>query len=330
MKVLITGANGFIGSHLTEALLDKGYSVRCLLRKTSDLSWLAPLEEKSSGRLEFVYGDICDKESLRAVVGDVDYVYHVAGLVKAHRPQRYYEVNVEGTRNLAEVTRDISPNIKKFVFFSSLAASGPSDDGHLLKELETSHPVTDYGKSKRDAEDLLKNDFSSKLPVVVIRPPIIYGPRDRGFYFYFKIVKKGIIPVTGKKISACFVSDLVKGAILAAESKASDSQVYFISDPVPFSPESIGRTIAKFLQVDAKKIKVPAFIVMAAGFLSQFISDLSGKITIFNIQKAREMVQPYWVCDVSKARAELGFKASIDIEEGIRITVDWYKKRGWL
>lgn len=331
MKVLITGANGFIGSYLAEALIDKGYDVRCLVRKTSNLQWLLPYQKISKeNKINFIYGDITDKVSLYKAVKDIDYVYHLAGLVKAHNPEDYYKVNYEGTKNLIEAVKEVSGKVKKFIFLSSLAASGPSRDGHLLKETDECHPITDYGKSKLRAEELLKNKFMRDIPIVIIRPPVIYGSRDRGFYFYFKVVKKGFIPILGRKFSICFVTDLVNGIILAAENEKACGQVYFISGDKIYSSEQIGKIISENLEMKAVKIKIPDWLVLTAGLVSESIANVIKKTTVFNKQKARDLIQSYWVCDVSKAKRELGFQPVVDIEKGMKTTVDWYIKHGWL
>ncbi len=331
MKVLITGANGFIGSYLAEALIDEGYDVKCLVRKTSNLQWLLPYQNTNKrNKISFIYGDITDKASLYNAVKDIDYVYHLAGLIKTHHPEDYYEVNYLGTKNLIETVKEVSPKLKKFIFLSSLAASGPSADGHLLRESDECHPITDYGKSKLRAEELLKNKFMRDIPIVIIRPPVIYGPRDRGFYFYFKVVKKRFIPVLRNKLSFCFVSDLVNGIILTSESEKACGQIYFISSDKTYSSEQIGKLISDNLGIRAVKIKIPKWLILTAGLVSESVAGFIRKTSIFNRQKARELIQSYWICDVSKAKRELGFNPGVGIEEGIRTTVDWYIKHGWL
>ncbi|MFH1239054.1 MAG: SDR family NAD(P)-dependent oxidoreductase [bacterium] len=331
MKVLITGANGFIGSHLVKRFIDKGYEVRCLVRKTSNLEWLVSLQKTAGpGKIKFVYGDVIDKPSLYEAVRNVDYVYHVAGMIKSRRPQGYYNVNYTGTRNLIEVVKEINPALKKFIFISSLAAAGPSADGYPLTETDECRPITDYGKSKLKAEELLKNEFMSSIPIAIVRPPVIYGPQDKGFYYYFKVVKKRLVPVIGKKLSLCYITDLVDGIVLAGESEKAKGEIYFISSDELYSAEQVGEVIAGILGIKAVKVKIPSWLILTAGFFSQIITIGGGNMPIFNTQKARELVQSWWICDVSKAKRELGFQPKVNLQEGMRATVDWYVKNEWL
>ena len=146
-KVLVTGGNGFLGSHLVEALIRRGYRVRCLVRRTSDLRWIQGL------RVEYVHGNLADLTSLSRAVQGVDYVYHSAGVIKALKPETYYRVNRDGTRNLLQVCSDSRENFKKFIYVSSLAAVGPSPNGRPLREESCPRPVSDYGRSKLEGEE---------------------------------------------------------------------------------------------------------------------------------------------------------------------------------
>ena len=179
MKALITGSNGFIGSHLAERLLNHDYQVKCLVRKTSNLRWIKDLP------VEVVYGDIADLNSLLPSVAGVDYVFHLSGALRANNENEFYRINQGGTKNLLEACRQQNPNLKRFVCVSTQAAAGPSIDGIPLTESDDPHPISIYGKSKQLGEQVVL-EFQKFFPVTIIRPPIVYGPRDDDFLEAFE------------------------------------------------------------------------------------------------------------------------------------------------
>ncbi len=190
MLVLITGATGFIGSHLAEELHRKGYKLRCLVRKTSNLRWLKHLP------IEYIYGDLFDAEMLRRSVEGVDYVYHVAGVTKAKNREEYFRGNHLGTRNLLDAVREVKPDLKRFILVSSLAAVGPSLNGQPVDETTHYHPITSYGESKMEAEKECLQ-LTDSIPVTVVRPPAVYGPRDKDIFAFFDTMNKGLQPMIG-------------------------------------------------------------------------------------------------------------------------------------
>jgi len=324
---LVTGGNGFIGSHLVEALAKRGYRVRCLVRKTSNLRWLKGIH------LEFVYGDVTDASSLPDAVHQVDYVYHMAGVVEAKETETFYDVNVQGTHNLLQACVEEAPQLKRFVFASSQSAAGPCEAAICLDESDTPHPVTHYGRSNLEAEGVVLS-YTDRLPVSIIRPPAVYGPRDTMILPYFKIVKMGFKPMLGvthkKYISLSYVCDLVRGFILAGESEKSIGEVYFIGDEKIYSRGEVLDGIAEALSVHAIRFHVPDFFVHVLVKLSPLIKMIVPSSATLSSGKATELVQKYWLCDVSKAKHELGFESKIGLRDGLRITANWYKKQGWL
>lgn len=333
-KALVTGANGFVGSHLVEGLLSKGYHVICLVRKTSNLRWLSGLN------VEYVYADISEKESLsreagsfgKNVLNDVDFVFHVAGLTKAKSKEEYFKANYEGTKNLLEAYVENNQQIKRFVYISSQAAVGPGKDDQPLDETAPCNPVTDYGKSKLEGEKIVL-EFSSKLPVTIIRPPAVYGPRDSDILSFFKVANYGFKTFFGKGesyLSLCYIEDLIDGIILAAESPKATGQIYFIADDQIYSWKEAFRIVAKVLNKKTITLKIPKVFLYAIAFVSENVARLLGKPTVINVQKVREITQKYWLCDVSKAKRELGFSPQYPLEEGAKKTVRWYKEKGWL
>jgi len=326
LKVLVTGGTGFIGSHLTEALLQRGIQVRCLLRKTSDSKWLKGLA------IEPVYGDCSDKGSLHEAVKDVDQVFHVAGVTKAAREETYFEVNAMGTDNLIHACLEKNPHVQKFVYLSSQAAAGPCRNGVKKTESDHCEPISTYGQSKRMGEELALAHVRN-LPLIILRPSAVYGPRERDIYAFFKIVSKRIKPCLSgpdQHISLCYVNDLVQATLLAAESNESNGEIFFVSDGQDYSLEEIGNIFAQVMGVAAVCIPLPEWVMYGAASLSEVVSSFSGQPPLLSRGKVEEILQRHWVCDITKARTTLGFEPQTPLTEGARLTYEWYRQENWL
>ncbi len=331
LKALVTGANGFVGSHLVERLLSTGYRVTCLVRETSNLRWLQGLD------VEYVYADISQKQFLKHVLKEIDFVFHVAGLTKkysclAKSREEYFKANYRGTKNLIEACAEVNPHIRRFVYISSQAAVGPGKDRQPLDETSPCSPITDYGKSKLEGEKAVL-EHSSKLPVTIIRPPALYGPRDPDFLVVFRMVNKGFKTLLGRGesyVNLCYIEDLIQGTVLAAESPRAIGQIYFIADDQIYSKGKIPDIMAHVLNKKAITLTVPKALLFAVAFVSENVFRLLRRPVLLNVQKVREISQKYWLCDISKARKELGFSPKYGLEEGARKTVRWYREKGWL
>jgi dihydroflavonol-4-reductase len=326
MKVLVTGSNGFLGSHLVEELLRRGHQVTGLVRKTSDLRWLQGFA------VDRVYGEVNDPLSLAAPAKEAEVVYHLAAVTKARQRETYYRVNHRGTANLLEVCARLNPSLEKFILVSSLAAAGPSPEGRLLRVTDPCQPVSDYGRSKLMAEQAAE-EYQDRLPITVVRPPAIYGPRDTDFLAYFRILKKHLRPLLGfgeRLLSICHVRDVVQGIILAGESERSTGQIYFLSGVEDYSWDQLTGTMAAAMAVRALKVRVPLFALHVAAFFSEMFAPFSREEPVLDRRKAREWSHRCWTCDWSKARDELGYEPAVSLEEGIRETVEWYREVGWL
>jgi dihydroflavonol-4-reductase len=326
MKVFVTGATGFVGSHLVDKLLEKGYEVKCLTRKSSNLRWLKGLN------VEIINGSLYDEATLKKAVEDVDYVFHIAGAVMSKTKEGFFVANQLATKNLAEACIKFNKNLKRFVYLSSGTACGPSYDGKPITETHDSKPITTYGKSKIAAEKELLSR-SEELPITIIRPPAIYGPRDEAIYQYFVAVSKGLISLIGfddKYVSLIHVSDLIEGIVLAAESDKTIGEIYNISTEVHNSWKEIGDVCRKVIGRKTLTLKLPHFIVYASAAVSQLLGYFSSKGAVFNIEKAKDFTQKYWTFDTTKAVKNLGYKQKISLEDGIRSTIEWYRKNGWM
>ena len=326
MIALVTGATGFIGSHLVELLLKQKYAVRVLLRKTSDTAWLTGLP------VEFVYGDLFDTDALARAVTGVDYVFHSAGVTKAKTPEEYYRGNSDGVKNMLEAVTRHNSGLKRFVQISSQTAAGPSPADAPVTEETPPRPITTYGKSKLKAEQICA-EFMGKIPITILRPPAVYGPRDKDVFEFFNTMSKGLQPMVGMKekfVSLIHVGDLVRGFALAAESDRAAGETYFISSARVYGWKEVGEVTREALGKRALRIKVPEAGVYAIAAVSEFIGLFSKKPVLINFEKARDMVQDCWTCDSSKAQRDFGYVQEISLEDGIRTTVEWYRAKGWL
>lgn len=323
---VVTGGTGFVGSHLVDLLLEKGYEVRCITRKSSDLRWLKDKDVKI-----FDCG-LYNKEALKEIIKDADYVYHVAGVVKSKTKEGYFRGNVDTTKTLIEAALESKSNLKRFLVVSSQTVTGPSLDGKPVNEETECHPITTYGKSKLEEEKLVLS-FKDKLPITICRAPAVYGERDTEIFIYFKTFSKGLTTTIGfneKKLSLIHVLDLVNGFYLAATNEKSKGQVYFISSEEFYTWPQINNITSKIIGKKPIVIKVPHFMVYTIAAIAQFAAMFSSKPATLNIEKARDITQQYWICDASKAVNELGYHQKISIEEGIKKTVEWYRKMRWI
>jgi nucleoside-diphosphate-sugar epimerase len=321
MKALVTGATGFIGSNLVKELVRRGYEVTCLARKTSDLRCLEGLD------VRFITADCTEKDSLMRLPGDFTHVFHLAGLTKACTAEDFYAANADGTENLLSALSAKPSYLKRFLYLSSLAAAGPSCEGMPLDEDSEPRPVSAYGLSKLKGEKaaIARKD---SMPVTVIRPPAVYGPRDRDFFLFFRMVKKGFYPYWGKcYYSLLYVDDLVQGIITAAESEYAEGRIYFLSDGGIHSNDEIVSEIILAMEARAMRLRVPvSFLDLLVRVSEKIVRGRS----IINSDKLREVRHSHWTCSSQKAWKELGFVPKVTLKEGIKWTADWYKIHRWI
>ena len=325
MLALVTGGQGFVGSHLCERLAAAGHRVRVLARATSDLS---PLEGLG---VEVVRGDLGAEGDLRGAVGGVDWVFHVAGALMGLREEDLFRVNRDGTRRLCDACLAHAPRLTRFVFVSSLAAVGPSPGGAVpIMEDAPARPVTWYGRSKLEAESVVR---SSGLPSLILRPPVVFGPRDREVYKYFKIARRGFLPVPGRRdrsYSLVYAPDLAGGILAAAGTPAPSGEVFHLTGPEVVTWSELGRKIAAALGTRDRVLHLPEPLVRAAGHAADLVARLQGRPHIFSSQKVTEMLAPAWVASPCKAREVLGWTAPTPLDEALALTVRWYRERRWL
>jgi dihydroflavonol-4-reductase len=326
MEILLTGATGFVGSHIADRLIAGGHQVRALTRRSSSLKWL---EGKP---LQVVGGSMLEPESLREAMTGVQAVVHVAGVTAARDRQGYFEGNQLATRGLLEAARDYAPTIKQFILCSSQTAVGPSMDGEPVTELTPPHPITSYGASKRAAEEegeRARKDF----PVTILRLAAVYGPRDTAILTFFQTVNKGLKPLIGmkdKKVNLVHVYDAARAVELALEHDRAKNETYMIGSEEQYTWREVSHLTSEILQRKGLTIKLPHTFVYGVAGISEFFSMFQKKPSVLNWEKGRDMVQSGWTCSVEKAKREMGYTQQVSLEEGIRITCDWYREHSWL
>ncbi len=323
---VVTGANGFVGSHLVDLLLGKNYKVRCIIRKTSNLRWL---EGKN---VEIYDNGLFDNDGLRKAFKDAEYIFHVAGVVKSKKPEGYFKGNVDTTRNLLNVSLEFKDTIKRFLIVSSQTATGPSLNSKPVNEETECHPITTYGRSKL-AQEKLSQAYMDRIPITICRAPAVYGERDTEILIFFKTFNKGLMTTIGfdkKKISLIHVIDLVNGFLLAAVNDNAKNQIYFISSEKYYTWKEIGNVTSNITGKNPIKVKVPHSVVFSIASAAQFFAMFSSKPATLNIEKAKDITQNSWTCDTSKAINDLDYHQKISIEEGIKRTVEWYKEMKWI
>lgn len=328
MKIIsvVTGASGFVGSHLVDKLLAEGHHVKCILRKSSSRQWL---ENKP---VEIIDCGLFDKEVLKDVLIDADYLFHIAGVVKSKNKEGYFNGNVETTKVLLDVIVEVNSKIKRVVISGSMTACGPSLNGIPSTEETVEHPITTYGKSKLAQENLAKT-YMDKIPITICRLHAVYGERDTEIYKVFQTYKMGLMTLVGfdeKRLNLIHVADTVEGMYKAALSKKTIGQIYFLASEKSYTWPEVSRAIAKAFGRKALTIRFPHFLVYTVAAFAEFFSLFSSKAATFNLEKAKDFVQAGWTCDVSKAMRDFGFKQSVSLDDGMKRTIEWYRKMKWL
>ncbi len=336
-RALVTGASGFIGPHLVERLQQAGYQVRCLVRRTSVLERLQPLEP------EFVYGDVNDRDSLVAAVADMDVVFHLAGVTKALHYEEFHKVNAEGTGMLAEVCAGCEKP-PTLVVVSSLAAAGPSPEDAPRRESDPATPVSNYGRSKL-AGELAAAKWANRVPLTIVRPGIVFGDGDALTLEMFRPIERWNLHVSPTladyRYSLIHAEELVSLLIAAAErgqrvetdtnGALETTGRYLAADDLQPTYVDLGRMIGKALgKGRIFVIRVPKPISLVVISALEVIARFRKQPSIVNLDKIREGSAGDWTCSGEAAKEQLGFHPQFTLDERLRQTADWYRAAGWL
>ena len=319
--ILITGATGFVGSHLVEVLGARGTPARALVRETSDVSLL------EQHGLATVSGDLGDQDSLRRAVGDAEVVIHLAAATRALSEEEFRATNAGGTRRLLDAM-EAEGGRRRLVYLSSLAAAGPADERPVGTEDEP-RPVTAYGRSKLEGEEEALG--RSGTDVVVLRPPAVYGPRDRDLLPFFQVADRGILPVIGRRdrrLQLIHARDLAEAIASAADPQAPTG-VYHVAEPRAYGWDEVLELMAAAVGRRGMRVPVPAAAVRGAAAASELVARVTGRPVIFDRDKARELLAG-WMCETEAAERAFGFRAAVPLARGLEETAQWYRAYGWL
>jgi nucleoside-diphosphate-sugar epimerase len=317
--IAITGATGFIGGHLAAHLAGRGDKVRAIVRGSSVVQGLprdiavvrAPLETTALA------------EAFRGV----DVVVHLAGVVSTVREREFFDVNVEGTRAVAEATRTVGARL---VYISSLAAAGPSPPSAPRDEDDPPAPMNAYGRSKLDGERVVA--ATPDLPWTILRPGVVYGPRDRALLPLFRCASLGVLPLVGRATAAYMfvhVSDLVR-AIAAAVDRGGERDTLFVGHQRAVTTRGLLEAVRRAAGRRALLVRVPMAVTRLLAMAGDVGGRILGRPLAIDSRRYHELSAEGFVCRVDRLRDRLGIVAEIDLEEGLRETVAWYRREGWL
>lgn len=331
MRAFVTGATGFVGSHLVEALLKDGHEVVCLVRDPAKATRV--LGERP---VRMIVGNLFTSEALDQGCRRADLIVHVAGLIAARNPQEFHAVNAGATARLVETASRVAPELRRFIYVSSLSAAGPTRRGHPLSESEPPRPVSQYGRSKLAGEDAVQ---SGGVPWTIVRPPTVYGPRDTETLRAFRFARFGVVPEYAEpdqELSFIHVEDLAR-AIIAATAPACEGRIYFACHPeIATWREAMTAIFAAARAALGKPpgpprfVPIPAPLTVSILWLLGTAARLAGRATLLSRDKAAELLAEAWTCTPAALTGDAGWRAAIDLQAGLPGTAQWYAHHGWL
>ena len=331
MKILITGASGFIGSFIVEEALKQGFETWAAVRKSSSKEYL------QDERIHFIELNLSSKAQLIEQLRphQFDYVVHAAGVTKCLNKADFRRINTEGTKNLVDALLDLQMPLKRFVFLSSLSVFGAIKERlpyNEIREDDTPQPNTEYGRSKLEAERYI-DSIGSRIPYIILRPTGVYGPKEKDYFMMAKSIKQHIDFAVGyqrQDITFVYVTDVVQAVFLALE-KGETGRKYFLSDGQVYQSTTFSDLIHEELgRPWWLRITAPVWVLRIVTFFGEYIGHITGKVTALNNDKYNILRQRNWRCDIEPARRELGFEPKVQLKEGVKTTIQWYKDHKWL
>lgn len=322
MNAAVTGGTGFVGGHLVDLLRGHGHGVRCLARKRSQAARLFALG------CELVEGGLDREDALGSLVAGCDTVFHVAGALAARSEAELLAVNRDGTARLARAAR--AAGVRRLVYVSSVAVTGPAPRGTVLDESGAPHPVTPYGRSKEGGEDAVRE---SGVAFTIVRPPAVYGPRDRQVLRLFRLARRGLVPLLGdgrQELSLVHAADLAEALLAAATSARAEGHTYHAAHPDVVTQEQFVQEVARAVGRSVRTPRLPAGVVRAMLAITGMATRLTGRSTVLSPDKADEFLAPAWTCSSAALARDAGWQARITTSDGIAATARWYAAEGWL
>jgi nucleoside-diphosphate-sugar epimerase len=330
MNILITGATGFIGGFIVDEALSRGMQVWVAVRPTSSRKYL------SDPRIQFLELNLSDKEQMKRQMDGLrfDYVVHAAGATKCLHAEDFFRSNTEGTKNLVQALMELQMPLKRFVFVSSLSVYGPVAEQQPYRDIcgnDTPQPNTAYGRSKLAAEQYIES--IEGFPYVILQPTGVYGPRERDYFMMAKSIKSHTDFSVGYKpqdLTFVYVLDVVQAIFLALDCQKTGGK-YMLSDGEVYSSRTFSDLIHRELGHPwLLRIKAPIWLLRIITFCGEHIGRMTGKISALNNDKYNIMKQRNWRCDIKPAMSDLGYKPKYQLDEGVRLTIKWYKENNWL
>jgi len=319
----VTGATGFVGGHVAQALRRGGHELACLVRRRSRASAL----EAAGCRL--VAGSLEDDAALRQLVEGTNGVVHVAGLVAAASEPELMQVNHDATARLARAAREAGA--ARLIYVSSLSVTGPTVPGRPLDESGAPNPVTPYGRSKRAGEDAVRE---AGVPFTIVRPPAVYGPWDRQFLRVFRLARWGVVPILGdgrQELSLVHAADLGGAVCAVLESPAAVGRVYHAAHPDVVTQRGLVEAIAAAAgRVGVPVLPLPPALVRALLHVTGSAARFAGRATLLGPDKAAELLAPAWTCSSQAIARDTGWRANTPLAAGLAETARSYAQAGWL
>ncbi len=325
-RALVTGATGFIGSHVARLAAAQGYDVFALVRRRSDRARRAEFQGAVRA------GDLDDEVSLREAVSGIDVVLHLAGATRAKTEAAFFDANAEGVARLVRACRGSAAGPTRFVYVSSLAAGGPSLDGRPVRESDPGRPVSTYGRSKLAGEERLR-EFAGPSPWTIVRPPMVYGPEDQDFLQLFKAARSGFMPCLGtgqERYSIIHAEDLARGILAAAASPDAIGRTYYLAEAVDYAQREIFALLGAAVGRKPRVVRLPRWLGYVAAGCGSALKPFLKRPPLLTLDKLPEVLAPGWACDVSAAARDFRFRTSIALPDGAVRTAAWFKERGLL
>ena len=327
MKVLVTGANGFVGSHIVDRLVRLQIPTVALLRPNGDRAFLTG----QLANVELRTGRFDDAAALDAALEGITLVIHCAGATNARNREGFFAVNHGVTRELVAAVNRRSAQIQRFLLVSSLAAAGPGTPMTPRTENHAPAPVSDYGRSKLAAEQEVIQ--GSQTDWTIIRPPAVYGPRDREFLRLFKAAKSHLRPTFGggkQALTLVFVQDLAAVIVAALTHPRASREIFFAGSTEVVTTTELATGVAAAVDSWTMPLPLPNAVLWLACHWAGLATRITGKANVLSPQKWAELKAPGWVCEVSKLQRNLGCSCPTDLTEGLARTRSWYQENGWL